>query len=422
MTILFSGKKTDRKARRQAKFLLACSRKVLNYRRHAISTSALLEITALGDSLKIAIDSGDAGEMAGVSKNLEAILLDHGGDIYPVGFLSDNCEVLLVASIIAIALRVFFVQTFQIPTNSMLPTYYGVTNYVHSEGDGEPSVAKKFFSKIFCGTTNFYVKSDHSGNLEIPLFGGSKCVGSRNGIVKFDRKSGRICLGLIPTIYRTYKLKIGDKYQEIRVPDDCSLDEVFLEKFGEGRKSWQEIYATSPSKFRIADDAIWFCPGIRVEVGQQIVNFDQICGDVLFVNKIAYHFHRPGIGDAIVFRTEKIRNLPGEPRYFIKRLVGQGGDSIMLAGNELRRNGERIRGSKIFEYEHDMSNGYHGYTAVGLLSNQATIDVGRGEYFVLGDNSGNSGDSRFWGFVPEREVAGKPLFVFYPFNRVRSCK
>jgi signal peptidase I len=422
MTIWFFGKKADKRVRGQAKFLFACSKKVLNYRKHAMPTSVFLEITALGNSLKIAIDSGDAKEMAKVSKNLEAILLNYGGDIYPIRFVNDNCEVLLVASIIAIALRVFFVQTFQIPTNSMLPTYYGVTNYVHSEGDDEPSAAKKFFSKIFCGTANFYIRSNHSGNLEIPLFRGGKCVGSCDGIVKFNRKSGRTCLGLISTIYRTYELKIGNKYQEIRVPDDCPLDEVFLEKFGGGCKSWQKVYDTSPSKFRIADDAIWFCPGIRVEAGQQIVNFDQNSGDVLFVNKIAYHFRKPKIGDAIVFRTEKIKNLPGEPRYFIKRLVGQAGDSITLMGNELRRNGENIHGSEIFEYEHDMSNGYRGYTAVGLLSNQATVKVGRGEYFVLGDNSENSGDSRFWGFVPEREVAGKPLFVFYPFNRARSCK
>jgi signal peptidase I len=222
--------------------------------------------------------------------------------------------------------------------------------------------------------------------------------------------------------YRTYKLKIGNKHQEICVPDDCSLDEVFLEKFGGGCKNWQEVYDTSPSKFRIEEDAVWFCPGICIKPRQQIINFDRICGDILFVNKITYHFHKPKVGDAIVFRTERIRNLPGEPCYFIKRLVGQGGDSIKLEGNKLYRNGEVIRGSKIFEYEHGTSNGYHGYVAAGLLLNQSTIEVNRGEYFVLGDNSENSGDSRFWGFVPEKEVAGKPLFVFYPFSRARFCK
>ncbi|MDR1256107.1 MAG: signal peptidase I [Puniceicoccales bacterium] len=415
-------KKGEASAKKQAKFLLVCSKKVLNYRKHVMSAPIFLKITSLKNALKSAITSGNGDEMIKISENLDAALQQCGGDIYPVKFLSDNCEVLLVALIIAIALRVFFLQTFQIPTNSMLPTYYGVTSCIYSSAHKKPSAAKKFFSKIFCGRTNIFTVAEHSGILEIPLFRRQPHFNSGGGMVKFNLESKRTCFGLLSTTKRAYELKIGHKYQKIFLPSGYSLDKVLLKNFGNGHKSWQALHDALPERFRGSGDTLWYCPDMRIQAGQPLLNFDHICGDVLFVNKMAYHFRRPKIGEAIVFRTEKIKNLAGEPRYFIKRLVGRGGDSIQLVDNILHRNGSEIQGSEIFEHENCMANGYRGYKGAGLLANQNIVEVERGEYFVLGDNSRNSGDSRFWGFVPEKEVAGKPLFVFFPFNRTRFCK
>ena len=38
-------------------------------------------------------------------------------------------------------------------------------------------------------------------------------------------------------------------------------------------------------------------------------------------------------------------------------------------------------------------------------------------FFAMGDNSGNSADGRYWGFVPAADVIGRPLFIYYPFTR-----
>jgi signal peptidase I len=38
-------------------------------------------------------------------------------------------------------------------------------------------------------------------------------------------------------------------------------------------------------------------------------------------------------------------------------------------------------------------------------------------FFALGDNSRDSQDGRYWGFVPEKDVIGRPLFIYYPFTR-----
>ena len=71
--------------------------------------------------------------------------------------------------------------------------------------------------------------------------------------------------------------------------------------------------------------------------------------------------------------------------------------------------------------------GFPGYRAEGLLSNRTTLKVPhkndannptkKNGYFAMGDNSTDSLDGRAWGFVPEDELIGRALFVYYPFTK-----
>ena len=64
-----------------------------------------------------------------------------------------------------------------------------------------------------------------------------------------------------------------------------------------------------------------------------------------------------------------------------------------------------------------------GYQAHGMLSNDNIVTVPDDKYFMLGDNSCNSYDSRFWGFAPKRSIRGFPLLIFYPMSdRIGPCK
>jgi len=81
----------------------------------------------------------------------------------------------------------------------------------------------------------------------------------------------------------------------------------------------------------------------------------------------------------------------------------------------LYRNGAPITGSSAFANNAQRANRYSGYWSMGLLSPQRVTEVPKNAFMALGDNSYNSQDGRYWGFVPSKDVVGRPIFVYYPF-------
>ncbi len=113
----------------------------------------------------------------------------------------------------------------------------------------------------------------------------------------------------------------------------------------------------------------------------------------------------PKIGDVIVFI------YPEDPtRNFVKRLVGKGGDTIEIKNGFVLRNGAPLTEPKAFRSISYRNMGQYGQE--GQL-----IKVPKDCYFVLGDNSSSSRDSRYWGFVPKENFIGKAVFRVWPFNR-----
>ena len=132
-------------------------------------------------------------------------------------------------------------------------------------------------------------------------------------------------------------------------------------------------------------------------------------GDRILVNKFIYRFREPQRGDIIVFRYPEDRK-----REFIKRLIGRSGEAVGIRAGRVLINGQPLETPPFsaFAYEN------HG----DLADSNATVTVPPGMYFVLGDNSGSSRDSRFWGFVPKDDVLGKALFIFWPIKRWRVIR
>lgn len=141
--------------------------------------------------------------------------------------------------------------------------------------------------------------------------------------------------------------------------------------------------------------------------------------DHVVVDRFSYLFTNPKRGDLVVFETSGISEIPryedaGEI-YYIKRLIGLPGEQIEIRDGLVFADGKQL----------DQSDGippirYTTYnsTAPTVKMKDGAYIVGDSEYFVLGDNSPNSADSRVWGCVPESAVIGKVTKVYFPFGRM----
>ena len=125
-------------------------------------------------------------------------------------------------------------------------------------------------------------------------------------------------------------------------------------------------------------------------------------GDRILVNKFIYRFQPPHRGDIIVFRSPENPKRP-----FIKRLAALGGDTIELRDGRIMINGTPLDGAGVFGVNHYYNQGPYG-------QEHQPFHVPEGTYFVLGDNSLSSNDSRFWGVVPKQLLIGKALYIFWP--------
>ncbi len=143
-------------------------------------------------------------------------------------------------------------------------------------------------------------------------------------------------------------------------------------------------------------------------------------GDRIFVNKFIYgvripftdirlpKLREPERGDIIVFRS------PIEKKYLVKRLIGKPGDVVEIKNQKVWINGKpaEIPAIKSVIY---YNRGEYGKAG-------RSVKVPPGCYYMLGDNSLNSVDSRYWGFAPAKNVAGKVFLIWWPLRRIRIVK
>ena len=155
-------------------------------------------------------------------------------------------------------------------------------------------------------------------------------------------------------------------------------------------------------------------------------------GDFILVEKFRYGLkipviHTTGIptglpkrGDVIVFRYP-IDNSTN----FIKRVIGVPGDEIIYLDKKLFVNGaivevtESNRYTEVNQTEYIESLGESRYKIWNdntRLSRAMQITVPEKSYFVMGDNRDHSNDSRYWGFVPEKNIVGRAFFVWFSWN------
>lgn len=120
--------------------------------------------------------------------------------------------------------------------------------------------------------------------------------------------------------------------------------------------------------------------------------------------RISYLFEKPDRGDIIVF------HYPDDPKQiFVKRIIGLPGETVEMIDGITYIDGVAL--------EEDYINpDYWDRPIEGKSYNSGPFTVPEGHYFVMGDNRGNSHDSRFWTnhFVSEKAIMGKAVYCYWP--------
>lgn len=144
-------------------------------------------------------------------------------------------------------------------------------------------------------------------------------------------------------------------------------------------------------------------------------------GDLILVNKFIYgakvpftDLRLPALsqlkrGNVIVFI------YPEDPKKdFIKRLIGLPGETVEIKNGTIYINEKPIL-DPVFNQRYYYNRGQWG-------EEDEKITVPQDCVFVLGDNSASSKDSRYWGFVPYKNILGRAILIYWPPNRIRMVK
>ncbi|OED34224.1 signal peptidase I [PVC group bacterium (ex Bugula neritina AB1)] len=157
-------------------------------------------------------------------------------------------------------------------------------------------------------------------------------------------------------------------------------------------------------------------------------------GNRLLATKFNFRFREPKRGEVIIFKS------PSDPKKeFVKRLVGLPGDKIFIKNGQVWINDTLFKNPALDVYYYNMISHMRSYVKgnhihydtrqgayqryfQGLGLDGQTFFVPKDSYFVLGDNSPNSSDSRYWGYIPKHMVHGKVLLVYWPLHKFRIVK
>lgn len=435
--------------RQNAANWLEVADRVYHFRRDQLTEVQAQRLVGATTAVKLRLkEKADVSRLKLAVEALEGVLRDTGGRIYPQSALVENVEFFVVAAIVILGLRAYFIQPFKIPTNSMWPSYYGMTSEVFKPGE-QPGVLGKVARMATLGASNYTLTAPADGEVMVPVFG--------DGTPAFTEKPGRTMF-VFPTLMHEHTLMVGGEPVRVTAPADWAQSKDFgfkdaVEKTffagdpagilraletarSAGKLETSTMLATVGSRNYEAR-VYWVPTGKMVRKGDPIMSFDILTGDLLFVDRFTYNFIQPKVGSGFVFRTGNIKSAAmldasGQQisQYYVKRLVGTPGDTLEVKAPVLYRNGKPIEGSEAFGKNARREGLYTGYTnnkigpvlvdgvqaSDGMLPPGGKVTVPPRSYFAMGDNSSNSADSRFWGFVPEKDVVGRPLFIYFPLT------
>lgn len=372
--------------KKEARAVIKGATRYINYRKDVMRPDKREEFQSRLDSLKAAFAKKDK-ELT-LSK---AALVEQYADTLPYNrrdSLSENTEAFFVIIAIFFGINAYIAQPFRIPTGSMQPSLNGIRAF--DLGDAEkPALPLRLLNMVRYGSTYEHIVAD-----------------SRKTIT--DYQDNNFLLFTRAVIH-------FDDGSSIKLPGSKMEIARLIETRGKG------LHPT-------------------FQKGETIVNARFDAGDIVLVNKMAYHFRKPVRGEVFVFDTKGIEGVAKRSNHseagahYIKRLVGLPGDSLQINSPNLLVNGKPAAEKTIQRVQ----KGKPPYNPEGyvlaepentlflqryLYDKNSVLKLARhpenphlNEYAAMGDNTTNSLDSRYWGSLKQYNVIGPALFNFWPFT------
>lgn len=400
------------KWKKEALLLVKGARKFVNYKRDLLKPDRISEIESRRDDLLAAIKSGDRTKVDEASKQIRATCENSLRSEKPPGWFEENVEVMFVAIVIALGLRTYVLQPFRIPTGSMQPTLNGIIGTPRAEKDW-PSLPVRLMEMATRGRSYVKVVNDKD----------------RQMLLGRDTE-GNLMTDLRDLMWLKYfsrsELHFADK-TTLRLPAPPSQ----IKELGFGKAL--EIAAKN---------------GGILPAGTVLCEGTIDAGDLVLVDRISYHFRRPIRGEVWVFDTRGIQGTKGnapkgkgdkiadqeDGTHYIKRLGAVPGDTLAISPPNILINGKVARepgfenvyklplhgqpGEVGYSFANPRGSGYPPMLVKpgDSITLKSVAPPGMREYAALGDNSGNSLDSRYWGSVKEFNVVGPALFSLWPIK------
>ncbi len=379
------------KWRREARMSAKAGRRFLHFYEDKLTDeerAAIRERLAHLDAALLAWDK--EGSMRAANRLSSATAPFRGARRSGIG---ETAEALFVILVVFLGIRTYYAQPFRIPTGSMQPSLNGIV--IHPV-DEVPNLAVRMKDAILLGSSYVDEKAD-----------------VRKTVTGFQQRQKWLLF--------TETVVTFDDNSQLSVP--CAQGAVME-------------YFRSRNRARFTPTA--GTPLATFEAGEPIIRARIDAGDMVVVNRMAYHFRKPRRGETFVFDTLGIEGIAANQggdqskgTHYIKRLCGLPGDTLTIEQPRLFVNGQPAREWQIQRVSERVAPynaaGYvplkqsdhplayitdrHGYT---LSDDKENPDMR--EYAALGDNTVNSFDSRYWGPVRQYNVIGPAGASIWPFT------
>lgn len=379
--------------RRQGYEMAQAIRRYVNMRRHCLSPDELEICEARLTELRAALLRWDREETIRITKRSDLQCAVMPG--FSRGAVVEMVESFFIIMVVFLGIRTYYAQPFRIPTGSMQPSLNGI---IVKHVDKIPALPQRLLDKVMTGASYVEAVADHPKRI-VSIAERSKWILFTETVLTFDDSS------------------------TVVVPSARGTVMQYLKDRGKAVESVMGIHMGT------------------YQAGELIIRARVDAGDMVVVNRVAYHFRKPKRGETFVFDTRGINTSmtsAGAARladqsnatHYIKRLCGLPGDTLFVQSPYLLVNGKPADESTISR----VAAGQPPFNREGYQQLSSSLQPGAWltdlspmslrnpaspilrEYAAFGDNTTNSLDSRYWGPVRQFNLVGPAAFTLWPFT------